>query len=208
MKQSLAFGLHRHLLRPAGLLLGLVLFVGAGGFAAFVGRILTPTPPPAPAGGIVVLTGGAGRVKEAFHLLLAGRAPRLLVSGVGPETHLADLARLSGVPDGSLLGRVSIGHRAASTAGNAHEAASWVHARHLESLILVTSFYHMPRALADFRRALPHVRLEPVSVPPAVPMLAWPPELWRIVIAEYAKWLATEAGITVLVHRSETQQRA
>lgn len=186
----------RSLIRPAGILAGLILFAACAGFTWFITRILTPTPPPAPANAIVVLTGGAGRVKEAFHLLLSGRAPRLLVSGVGEETHLADLAKLSGVPGESLLGKVSLGRRAASTAGNAHEAARWAHARHLESLILVTSFYHMPRALADFRRALPHVRLEPVSVPPAVPMRAWPPELWRVVIAEYAKWLATEAGIT------------
>ncbi len=198
----------RRLLRPAGLLLGLALCAAAAGFACFVGRILTPTPPPAPAGGIVVLTGGAGRVREAFRLLLSGRAPCLLVSGVGPETHLADLARLSGVADGSLLGRVNLGRRAESTAGNAHEAAHWVQARHLESLILVTSFYHMPRALADFRRALPHVRLEPVSVPPAAPVLAWPPDLWRVVLAEYAKWLATEAGITAPVHTAETGQGA
>jgi len=165
------------------------------GFAWFVGRILTPTPPPAPAAGIVVLTGGAGRVRKAFHLLLAGCAPRLLVSGVGAETDLADLARLAGIPDASLIGRVRLGRNAATTYGNAREAARWVHAEDLGSLILVTSFYHMPRALAEFRRALPHVRLEPVSVPPPGPMRAWRPDLWRVVAAEYAKWLATRLGL-------------
>lgn len=207
MRQSRPLRLRR-LLRPAALVFGLAVFAAGTGFTLFVGRILTPTPPPAPAGGIVVLTGGAGRVKEAFHLLLTGCAPRLLVSGVGPETHLADLARLSGTPDARLLGRVSLGRLAASTAGNADEAARWVRAQHLESLILVTSFYHMPRALANFRRVLPDVRLEPVSVPPATEMLAWPPELWRVVIAEYAKWLATEAGIAVRPRRPQTERKA
>lgn len=198
----------RRVLAPVGVALALALAVTGAGFAWFVGRILTPTPPPAPAEGIVVLTGGAGRLAEAFHLLLAGRAPRLLVSGVGPETRLADLARISGISDGSLLGRVSIGRLAVSTTGNAHEAARWVRAWHLDSLILVTSFYHMPRALADFHRALPHVRLEPVSVPPETPILHWPLELWRVVIAEYAKWLATEAGITTRLRPPEAALKA
>ncbi|MGH7119917.1 MAG: YdcF family protein [Acetobacteraceae bacterium] len=198
----------RHLLGPVWIVLALALVATGTGFAWFVGRILTPTPPPGPVEGIVVLTGGAGRVREAFHLLLAGRAPRLLVSGVGPETHLADLARISGIPDGSLLGRVSLGRRAVSTAGNAHEAARWARAWHLDSLILVTSFYHMPRALADFRRALPQVRLEPVSVPPETSILRWPPKLWRVVIAEYAKWLATEAGITTRLRPPEAALKA
>lgn len=192
----------RHVLRRrlarAGFAAGVVLILGAGGFAWFLARILVPTPPPQPAAGIVVLTGGTGRLKEAFGLLLAGAAPRLLVSGVGPETDLADLARLSDTPDASLIGRVRLGRDAATTEGNAKEARRWAREMHLNSLILVTSFYHMPRALVDFRKALPDVRLEPVSVPPAAPVSGWPPHLWRVVVHEYAKWLLTEIIVAPL----------
>ncbi|MGH7066826.1 MAG: YdcF family protein [Acetobacteraceae bacterium] len=195
----------RRLLGRTGVAVGVALFAGGVGFAWFLGRILVPTPPPQPAAGIVVLTGGTGRLKEAFGLLLAGAAPRLLVSGVGPETDLADLARLSDTPDASLVGRVRLGRHAATTEGNAKEARRWAREMHLNSLILVTSFYHMPRALVDFRKALPDVRLEPVSVPPASPLIGWPPHLWRVVVHEYAKWLLTEIIVAPLADAEQSR---
>ena len=42
---------------------------------------------------IVVLTGGAERVETGFRLLADGLAPRLFVSGVHPDSRLADLVR-------------------------------------------------------------------------------------------------------------------
>jgi uncharacterized SAM-binding protein YcdF (DUF218 family) len=196
------------LLRRAALVLFVLMLAWGAGFGCFLARILTPTPQPLPAEGIVVLTGGSGRLKEAFRLLLAGAAPRLLVSGVAPGTRLADLARLSGVPQARLAGRVQLGHSAATTAGNAREAAAWAHALGLGSLIVVTSFYHMPRALGDFRRALPGMRLEPVRVPPPGPPLGWQRGLWRVVLGEYARWLASEAGLGFLVVFWEREKAA
>ncbi len=203
-RQGFAAGLLR---RTAVVLFVLVLAWGAG-FVCFLARILTPTAEPVPAEGIVVLTGGSGRLEEAFRLLLGGAAPRLLVSGVAPGTGLEDLARLSGVPEARLDGRVVLGHSAATTAGNAREAASWAHELDLTSLILVTSFYHMPRALRDFRRTLPGVRLEPVSVPPPNPPPEWQRDLWRVVLGEYTRWLAAEAGLGSLVVFWERGQAA
>ena len=187
------------LLRRAGLVVIILVLAWGVGFGWFLGRILTPTGEPLPADGIVVLTGGAGRLKEAFRLLLADAAPRLLISGVGVGTGLSDLARLAGIPAARLAGRVTLGHRAATTDGNAREAAAWARAHGMGRLILVTSFYHMPRALADFRRALGTVRLEPVSVPPPGPPPTWPRGLWRVVVGEYTHWLAAEAGLGFMI---------
>ena len=43
--------------------------------------------------------------------------------------------------------------------GNAAETERWVRANHIRSLIVVTSNYHMPRALAEMSSALPGVDL-------------------------------------------------
>jgi uncharacterized SAM-binding protein YcdF (DUF218 family) len=193
--------------RAALALLVLILAWGIG-FGWFLGHILAPTAEPLPADGIVVLTGGAGRLTEAFRLLLAGAAPRLLISGVAPGTGLADLARLAEIPEARLAGRVALGRSAATTAGNAREAAAWARAHDLHSLILVTSFYHMPRALTDFRRALGPVRLEPVSVPPPAPPPAWSRSLWRVVAGEYTHWLAAEAGLGFMIILWEREKPA
>lgn len=134
-------------------------------------------------------------MQEGFRLLVEGYAPRLLVSGVGPDTSLAEIADLAGVPDAELAGRVDLDRHAASTEGNAQAAAAWATARRLRSLIIVTSFYHMPRTMLEFRAALPDVRLAAAPVRPRASLLAWPPALWRVVGWEYCKWLAAEAGL-------------
>lgn len=185
----------RHLWARLGVLLLLFIAAWGAGFGWFVHRVIEPAPAVPKAGGIVVLTGGSGRMQEGFHLLLEGRAPRLLVSGVGPDTSLAEIADLAGVPEAGLEGRVDLDRRAASTEGNARAAAAWVAARHLRSLIVVTSFYHMPRTILEFRAALPHVRLAAAPVRPRASFVAWSPALWRVVVAEYGKWLAAEAGL-------------
>ncbi|HUC19374.1 MAG TPA: YdcF family protein [Acetobacteraceae bacterium] len=196
------------LLRRSAFVLFLLMLAWIGGFGWFLGRILTPTDPPPQAEGIVVLTGGSGRLQEAFRLLLAGRAPRLLISGVAPGTRLDELAQLAGIRPARLAGRVVLGRNATTTNGNAREAATWAHALGLGSLIVVTSFYHMPRTLADFRQALPGVRLEPVSVPPPGPPPAWGPGLWRVVAGEYTHWLAAEAGLGFLIVFWEREEMA
>ena len=63
----------------------------------------SPEPPPPHTDGIVALTGGAGRVELALHLLATGRADRLLLSGIGGGTDLATLGRLAGIDTASLV---------------------------------------------------------------------------------------------------------
>ena len=119
------------------------------------------------AGGIVVLTGGADRIEAALRLFAAGRADRLLISGIGGGADLAVLGRRSGVDTASLAGRVTLGRNATSTHGNARETASWVRENQIRTLIVVTAFYHMPRALVELHRVLPGVTLL------AAPVLTW-----------------------------------
>ncbi|HMD26627.1 MAG TPA: YdcF family protein, partial [Streptosporangiaceae bacterium] len=143
------------------LLLGL-----AGGFVWFVRIANRAEPAPPHADGIVALTGGAERVETALHLLAADRAAWLLVSGIGPGPDLAVLAKRSLVDAAPLAARIELGRQATSTRGNAAETAAWVKTKQIHSLIVVTAWYHMPRALTELGRALPGVALYPVSVEP------------------------------------------
>ena len=171
------------------------------GFAWFLWLAARPTPVQAHAQGIVVLTGGADRVRTALRLLAGGAAARLLVSGIGGGAGLADLGRRAGLDPAPLAPRITLGRGAASTFGNAEEAAAWVHALHVRSLILVTAFYHMPRAETEFRRALPQVRLVPWPVrPPGMRRLdglgSWAGV--KLMTDEYMKFLAARLGLTAL----------
>lgn len=164
----------------------------AGGFGWFLSSATAPATLPAHADAILALTGGPGRVEAALQLLADGRAPLLLVSGVGGPTDFAELARRAGVPE-SLRRQVTLGRAATSTRGNAREAAAWARLRDVRSMIVVTAFYHMPRALAELARTLPGVALHPA---PVAGRLSPNPASLRLLAAEYTKFLGAELGVS------------
>jgi uncharacterized SAM-binding protein YcdF (DUF218 family) len=190
--------------RPAHTLLAVVLAFGsvlallwAAGFAWFLVVALTERPPPPRADGIVVLTGGAGRVETALRLLADGHADNLLISGVGASTEFASLARIAGV-DPHLGSQVTLGRVATTTRGNATETADWVREKKIQSLIVVTAGYHMPRALAELARAVPGVALYPVPVVRLALLDRDETAMLRLLAGEYTKWLAAEVGLSAL----------
>ncbi|NJM33877.1 MAG: YdcF family protein [Rhodomicrobium sp.] len=170
-----------------------ILAIGLAGFVAF-SRLINEEPGAAVqrADAIVVLTGGEARIPEAIKLLAQGKGRRLLISGVNPITTRKELASL--MPNSQRWFRccIDVDYVARDTIGNATETRSWVDKRGFKSLIVVTASYHMPRSLAELRRALPDTRFIPYPVKPGnLHMETWwthPPTL-RFLAIEYIKFL-------------------
>jgi uncharacterized SAM-binding protein YcdF (DUF218 family) len=144
------------------------------------------------ADGIVALTGGTSRVTDALELLAAGRGRRLLITGVNPGTTTADIARQVADYGRFLACCVDLDYSAINTLGNAVETRRWAIDRGFHSLIIVTSAYHMPRALAEIAHQLPDVALIPFPVvSDRLRIEPW----WsngattRLVLSEYFKYL-------------------
>ena len=164
-------------------------------FAAFEWAAARPGAPPTAADGIVALTGGADRIETALRLLGDGTAPLLLVSGVGRGTDLGEMLRR--VPlSPELAARVTLGRDAATTLGNAVETASWVKARGIRHLIVVTAGYHMGRALLEIGRALPDVVLYPVMVHPSALRGGLEMTTVHMLANEFDKYLAVRLWLT------------
>ncbi len=96
--------------------------------------------------GIVVLTGGPGRLSRGFELIERGTGDRLLISGVAEMVRPEELAVEYDVPLELIRSRVDLGHRATDTRTNGEEVAEWVRRHNMGSIRLVTNDWHMRRA--------------------------------------------------------------
>ena len=136
-------------------LAALVGLVWAWGFIWFALTLAPAAPLVTKTDGVVVLTGGAGRLQRGVDVLVAGSARRMLVSGVEPRVTDAALAREVNAPPG-LFGRdVDLGFEAVDTRSNAEETAMWMRRHKYRSLRLVTSAAHMRRARFELDGRLP-----------------------------------------------------
>jgi uncharacterized SAM-binding protein YcdF (DUF218 family) len=164
----------------------------AGGFVWFATRV------PAheirlerDADGIVVLTGGSSRIADAIELLASGHGRRLLITGVHHATGSGEISRL--LPEHAYYMHccVDLDYSAVNTLGNAIQARRWAQERGFRSLIVVTSNYHMPRAMAELGHQLPAVMLIPF---PVVPEKLKDEPWWnavkaRLLLSEYVKYI-------------------
>ena len=142
------------------------------------------------ADGIVVLTGGEARIDRAVNLLSERRAKRLLISGVHPSTTSGQLRRRYPKAAPFFECCIDLDRQALNTIGNANETQAWAKRQKFDSLIVVTSSYHMPRTLLELRRAMPNVELIPYAVVPRKMNIAswWTdPETARRLFLEYVK---------------------
>ncbi|HEX4411444.1 MAG TPA: YdcF family protein [Xanthobacteraceae bacterium] len=147
------------------------------------------------ADGIVVLTGGTSRVPDALELLASGKGKRLLITGVFLGTTLGDIKRQVVNYDRLLSCCVDLDYSALNTLGNAVQARLWAEQNGFKTLIVVTSAYHMPRALAELAHQLPDATLIPYPV--VTDRLRIEPwwsngETTRLVLSEYLKYLAAK----------------
>ena len=139
-----------------GLSLGTVGLTAAGS--------LLVLPEQTQAADVILVLGGDGppRAVRAAALFRAGLAPRVLVSGDGDCRDIQDIIVAQGVP----LEAVSLECESRNTYENAALSAPLLIGLHARKVLLVTSWFHLHRALACFTSAVPTVRWLPVGAPP------------------------------------------
>lgn len=175
------------------------------GFGLFLFSIgyIGSAQPEQPLDAAIVLTGGSNRVSQGFDLLAAGKVKYLLVSGVHNGVKLSDLLDLwHGNRRKIDTASVTLGREAGNTIGNAIEAADWIKAHGINDAYIITSTYHMPRALLEFRHIDRQVPLVPYAVQPS-DFSTESGIYWKTVFLEYNKLLISV--YRVVMHPHERQ---
>lgn len=165
-----------------------LLLLWALGFALFASTLPFPADDRV-TDGIVVLTGGPGRVQRGVALLQAGRAKRMLVSGVDRQVRPVELAAINRFPD-ILLRRIDLGVNSVDTRSNADEAAAWVSSYRFRTIRLVTTDWHMRRARLELAQQMPNgVKLLPDAIRSTPNLVA--------LLREYNKYLLRRAATLI-----------
>ena len=142
--------------------------------------------------GVVVLTGGEGRIEQGLGVLQRQNAARMLISGVDRDVKRGELEALYPAHSEYFACCVDLGFKAVDTRSNALETARWVARNKAQSIRLVTSDWHMRRARLELDMLIdPRVKVVEDAVPtnPSMTML----------VTEYHKYMlpliAASAGI-------------
>ena len=103
----------------------------------------------------VVLTGSAGRIREAFEILNLGKINKLVISGVYKGTQLHEIFPQLPFypevkPENIVLEKIS-----GSTFQNAVQSLQVIQVLKCKNILLITSQLHMYRALKTFKAVFP-----------------------------------------------------
>ncbi len=185
------------LLRRTLFCLSLFLLLWLSGLVWFVSQIPAAVEAQPKVDAIVVLTGDSGRLERGMELLAQGKGKVLFISGVSKRTSLEDILHYA-TPD--VLHKLDsndiiLGHEAENTIGNAGETTKWLREEGYKTITLVTSSYHVPRSLLEFREVAPDLvfNASPVFSDEFTISGWWYDKHSRIlVLLEYHKFLASK----------------
>ena len=145
---------------------------------------------------IIVFTGENRRILIGLDFLKQGYAPHMRVSGVDADYNLARMK--TRYPNYRRLIQccVSLDKIAQNTVGNAKETAAWLKKNEMNSVILVTAGYHMPRASLLLKRYGKGLTIMPTPIYFSRYQKWWNSAKGReVIFKEYIKYAATFIGI-------------
>ncbi|RYE14115.1 MAG: YdcF family protein, partial [Rickettsiales bacterium] len=138
---------------------------------------------------IIALTGGSNRIYEAIELLSNDIGNKLLISGVNRAANIKDLEYYNSEIPLNLMqnmkDKITLGYDATNTKENASESKEWLFHNLFDNIILVTSHYHMPRSIHEFRLLMPKLNI--IERPVFTNNVA-KSSIWKFYIIEYNKY--------------------
>ncbi len=122
---------------------------------------------------IVILTGGTNRIKDGLKIIEDFKIPKIikykiLVSGTGIGFTKNSLRKKLGPTFNNHLIQccVELDSISKNTFTNARETFKWTKKNDINEFILITSNYHMPRAVLEFKSVMPNLKIYTYTIIP------------------------------------------
>jgi len=122
---------------------------------------------------IVILTGGANRIKDGLKIIQDFKNSKninykILVSGTGMGFTKSSLKKKLGPNFNSQLIQccIDLDGISKNTFTNASETFKWANKNDIKEFILITSNYHMPRAILEFKNVMPNLKIYTYAISP------------------------------------------
>ena len=122
---------------------------------------------------IVILTGGANRIKDGLKIIQdfknsKNKNYKILVSGTGNGFTKSSLKKKLGPNFNSQLIQccIDLDGISKNTLTNATETFKWTNKNDIKEFILITSNYHMPRAILEFKNVMPNLKIYTYAITP------------------------------------------
>jgi uncharacterized SAM-binding protein YcdF (DUF218 family) len=157
---------------------------------------------------IVILTGGTNRIKDGFDIInkfdeKSKYTIKILVSGTGKGfTKLSLQNKLSPDFDLKLIKCcVELDAISQNTYSNAKQTLKWSTRNNIKEFILITSNYHMPRSILEFKNKMPDIRILTYPIKPRKHEINnWLSsfETFSLIFYEFCKLIVSNIRINVL----------
>ena len=157
---------------------------------------------------IVILTGGSNRIKEGLKVVndidkLSKTDFKILISGTGKGFTKSSLKKILTSDFNLNLVDCCIEFESISkdTYSNASETFKWTKINDINSIILITSNYHMPRAILEFKNRMPNLKIFTYPITPKNhDVKNWLNSLDTVslIFIEYSKLLIASLRLTIM----------
>ena len=143
---------------------------------------------------VVVFTGALGRLPHGMKIIKFFENKTMFVSGVYLSSDIKALLTYQSQHDQEgISNHINLGYQALDTIGNAKETRNWLLKEGYHSMYLVTSYYHMPRALLVLRRTLEEYGSKNYTIMPVTSpvhkITIW--TQFTLIASEYIKYIYT-----------------
>ena len=156
---------------------------------------------------IVILTGGTNRIKDGLKIIndfekTKKNSLKILVSGTGKGFTKNSLKKQLGENFNSDLIKccIELDSVSKNTFTNASETLKWTKKNDIKEFLLVTSNYHMPRAILEFNNSMPNLKIYTYSITPRKHKISkWlnSHETFTLVFKEFCKYIVASLRIKI-----------